>query len=160
MGTLTGEDVFYTLSFNYTIDRVVLRGNGLRTLFESMAGNLCPESTCWNGAFLQMSGLRAVYDVFEGNVGSRVSVLQVPCDGGESWCDVDDEAEYIVAVNNYLATGGAGPVLDFPSVILEHTPGTTTDYEAFRDFIEANSPIAPTIEDRIVVNYGALPDEK
>jgi hypothetical protein len=50
-------------------------------------------------------------------------------------------AEYTVAVTNFLATGGAGAVLDFPSVLLKHTLGTTTDYEAFMDFIKANSPI-------------------
>ncbi len=153
-GEITGEDIFYVLSFNYTVDLMTVSGEGLRSLLESVAGRLCADGMCFSGSFLQMSGLQVVYDVLESNIGSRVTEMKVRCpDDDSAWCDIDAAAEYTVALNEYLSNGGMGLDVDFPDVASSHTRGAITDYEAFRDYVVANPVIDTTVEGRITVNY-------
>ena len=52
-GNITGEDILNVLPFNNSIDRVIMKGSGIRAVLENFAGNLCPNQTCHPGTFLQ-----------------------------------------------------------------------------------------------------------
>ena len=67
------------LPFANTIDRVTILGADLVTVLEQFAAGLCPDASCYASTFLQMSGVRVVYNVREGNLGQRVAVLDRKC---------------------------------------------------------------------------------
>jgi 2',3'-cyclic-nucleotide 2'-phosphodiesterase (5'-nucleotidase family) len=153
-GEITGEDIFFVLPFSNIVDKVTIKGEDIKQLLEDYASQLCPTADCYAPTFLQMSGLRVVYDVFEDNMGNRVSTMQVKCSNGEEWCDMEMSEVYAVALPSFLANGGAWRVYDFSGVIIEHTAGTQTDYEVFEQYVVANTPINVVIEGRITINYG------
>ena len=108
--------------FGNTIDIVSLTGAQLRQVMELSASALMREDENYDpafrvpdGGFLQVSGLKVVYDLqgkptlfdAEGKLGSwgtRLRSLSVWKDG--EWREVDDAQTYTVAVNAWTAGGG------------------------------------------------------
>ena len=72
-GSITREDVFNVMPFNNTVDKVTMDGFNLKELLEDYAYGLCANASCYAGTFLQMSGLRVTYDIYEDNAGNRVT---------------------------------------------------------------------------------------
>jgi len=67
---------------------------------------------------------------------------------------VDDETNYIIAIIDFMAPNGARQYDLFKDIKYEdHIPGTVTDYEAMRDWVVANSPLAPKLDGRLKINY-------
>merc|ERR1719315_720088 len=113
---------------------------------------LCPNQTCGVGnhiTFLHMSGLRVVYDIYPDITLERVTSLQKKC--GDSWCDLDMDKLYPVALVSFLANGGSY-LFNFPTWIESREIGDV-DYPAFKQYIAENSPINMTTEGRITINY-------
>ena len=132
-GTLRGERIFPAgaiseklltelLPFRNTIDIVTLTGAQLRRIMELSASALVTEDEehdpafrVPDGGFLQVSGLKVVYDPKEkptlfdagGRVdswGGRLKRLSVLKDG--EWREVEDSGTYTAAVCDWLSKGG------------------------------------------------------
>jgi len=149
IGTITGEDIIGVLPFGNTIDRVTMYGSSIKGILEEYASGLCANQTCDPPTFLQMSGLKVVYDIYQNQTGDRVTSLKERC--GDSWCDLNMEKLYPVALVSFLANGGSY-LFNFPSWIVDREIGDV-DYPALKQYVAENSPINMTTEGRIIVNY-------
>jgi 5'-nucleotidase len=90
------------LPFESSYDSISLAGRYLRLAFEKSV-------QAWeekDGAFLQVSGIRVVYNL-EAPVGSRVCRLEVLGDEG-FYEDVKEDKIYPLVISKYLADGGDG----------------------------------------------------
>jgi 2',3'-cyclic-nucleotide 2'-phosphodiesterase (5'-nucleotidase family)/predicted AlkP superfamily phosphohydrolase/phosphomutase len=107
-----------------------------------------------NGRFPQVSGLCFTYDITAA-VGSRVTgAVRQAADGSCTGAPIDFSAAstYTIAENDYMATGGDG----YPNVYSRGTTQNIMD-QVLADFIEANSPISPSIQGRIVCTGTGCP---
>ena len=104
------------------IDVITVTGKQLRQIMELFVSVLVAEGEHFDpafcvldGGFLQISGLKVVYDLkekaasfdAEGRLlswGNRLKQISVLKDG--EWREVDDKEEYTVAVNSWTAGGG------------------------------------------------------
>ena len=50
---------------------MTIKGANIKGLLEEYAAQLCPTADCYATTFLQVSGLRVVYTILEGNTGDR-----------------------------------------------------------------------------------------
>ena len=60
-----------------SLSQVTMTGADLKAVLEDMVSRLCPDESCYPGTFLQMSGVNAVFDIYEDNVGSRLTFATV-----------------------------------------------------------------------------------
>ena len=140
------------LPFGNTIDRVTMFGGNIKGLLEEYAANLCANATCEPPTFLQMSGLRVEYDIWEDPTLPRVTSLRSRCSSSpDQWCDLEPEALYPVAVNSFLAKGGSR-TMNFPAWIEDREEGGN-DFEALVNFVNKTSPITTEQEGRITIRY-------
>jgi 2',3'-cyclic-nucleotide 2'-phosphodiesterase (5'-nucleotidase family) len=108
-----------------------------------------------NGRFPQVSGLCFTYDV-AAPIGSRVTsvVLQTAtgaCTGAP--VDLSAAASHTVAINDFMASGGDG----YPNVASRATSRDIMD-QTVADWVGANSPIAPSLQGRIVCTDSVAPN--
>merc|ERR1711962_751989 len=151
-GEIIGEDLIAVLPFGNTIDRVTMFGGNIKGLLEEYAANLCANATCEPPTFLQMSGLRVEYDIWEDPTLPRVTSLRSRCSSSpDQWCDLEPEALYPVAVNSFLAKGGSR-TMNFPAWIEDREEGGN-DFEALVNFVNKTSPITAEQEGRITIRY-------
>jgi 2',3'-cyclic-nucleotide 2'-phosphodiesterase (5'-nucleotidase family)/predicted AlkP superfamily phosphohydrolase/phosphomutase len=140
---ITRGQVLGVLPFGNVVSTVTIDGAELKAFLENGV-SLMPSP---QGRFPQVSGLCFEYDVSLA-AGSRVgNVVRQAADGsctGET-IELTTGASYTVAINDFMAAGGDG----YPLVIGRATTQELMD-EVLADHIEANTPIAPTIQGRIV----------
>jgi len=148
-GDITGEDVIQVLPFGNINDRVTMRGSNIKALFEKISEGFCADKSCTPKIFLQISGLKVVYDIYQDASNDRVPSIQEKC--GDSWCDLQMDKLYPIVMPNYLAGGGSR--LYFPDFIEDHEEGDVVDYAALVEYIKETSPLSPTVEGRTIVNY-------
>lgn len=98
------------------------------------------------GRFPQVAGLRFVWDV-KLPVGQRVTKIEVKDDSGKFQL-LNPQTIYRVATNNFLAGGGDGYRTFAQGKNLLETGYLLSD--AIAEYISANSPLQPKIENRIV----------
>ncbi|XP_077485789.1 snake venom 5'-nucleotidase-like isoform X2 [Amblyomma americanum] len=139
------EDVMIALPFGNKLALVNLTGAQLYRLFEHGVENYHPLEP--SGSFPQVSGFRVHYDVSRPKM-ERVVSLKTLC----THCIVpalevvDVNEHYTIVTIEYIAKGGDG--YDFSDAdILEYGD---KDIDAFVEYFRKLSPVAPTIEDRIV----------
>lgn len=149
-GEITKEDILNVMPFNNTVDKIKIKGEDLKTVLEENVYGLCPNQSCYSASLLQLSGLRVVYDIYDNNMGKRASKLEIPC-GADSWCDLDMDEIYDVALPNFLADGGVR-YLGLPDYIQDRETGPP-DYLVFEQYVREHSPIDIQIEGRIIINY-------
>lgn len=104
------------------------------------------------GRFPQVGGMRFSWDA-TAPVGSRITAVQV-ADGKGGFTAIDPNASYRLVVNNFIATGGDGY-----SVLQKGTNRIETgflDADVIVEYLQANSPVNPQVEGRIIQN-GLLP---
>ena len=131
---------------------MTMYGRNIKGLLEEYAGNLCANASCEPPTFLQMSGLRVEYDIWEDPTLPRVTSLRSRCSSSpEQWCDLEPEALYPVAVNSFLAKGGSR-TMNFPAWIEDREEGGN-DFEALVNFVSKTSPITTKQEGRITIRY-------
>ena len=54
----------------------------------------------------QVSGLKLVYRIRNGNAGNRIESIKTRCDQSpDEWCDLDTNRNYTVALISFLAEG-------------------------------------------------------
>ena len=121
-GEVSEKNLTEILPFGNGIEVVTVTGMQLRQIMELSASALVAEGEHFDpafrvpdGGFLQISGLKVVYDLREkaasfdsgGRLlswGNRLKRILVQKDG--EWREVDDGAKYTVAVNSWIAGGG------------------------------------------------------
>ena len=151
-GEITGEDLIAVVPFGNTIDRVTMYGSSIRGLLEEYAGQLCANSSCSPPTFLQMSGLKVEYDIWEDTSRDRVTSLTTTCQEDPSlWCPLEPARLYPVALPSFLA-GGGSRTLNFPPWLEDRQEGGG-DYPALRSYVEKHSPIGAGQEGRITIRY-------
>jgi 2',3'-cyclic-nucleotide 2'-phosphodiesterase (5'-nucleotidase family) len=92
------------LPFEQTYDTILLEGRFLRQALEKSV-------KAWeekDGAFLQMAGIRVVYNV-EAPVWARVSSALVAGEDG-AYTPLEDDVVYPIVTSQYLAQGGDGHI--------------------------------------------------
>lgn len=138
------------LPFGDRIFKLTLTGKELRWVLEVSASaltadegdNYDPQKRLHNGSFLQVSGIRVVYDLSapptlmeNGRVltlGSRLKSLLVLRDG--KWEKVEDDKIYTVATTGWMVNGGDGEKYE----VLQKAPRTETSYldiDAFTEYL-------------------------
>ena len=157
VGNITGEDIYYVLPFENTVDKLVLLGRELRKAIEVAASKLSyTDHDKYPGFGLQFSGVQIDMVVTEeNNAGSRIQSFKVKNTEGELE-DLKEDKPYTLAIGSFLGPVGKQKYLRgiFDGVeIIEYTRGVKTDYEAMVEWIETNSPIDSKIEGRFEVNY-------
>ncbi len=158
-GAVRASDIREMFPFGDDVIILKIKGRALYEAFELAAAAL-PESS---GAFLQVSGLRAILDPLKppmrlaknasGDVtgaafpGSRVQRLEL-CGGSGDCAPLDPEAELTVAVSAFLAGGGDGYVM------FRDLPKTDTGVkvaDAIIKVMREEKTLAPKTDGRIAI---------
>ena len=138
LGEITLEDAMAILAFNNEVVTLMMSGQQIWDALEHGLHEY-PEVA---GGFLQVSGLRFYFDPAK-EAYNRVEKILV--DGEE----INLRRHYVVAINEFLAAGG-----DDYSVLEEAEQlklFENTDQQMFIQHIQANSPLFPSVEGRIVI---------
>lgn len=141
--TITRGQVLGVLPFGNVATTTTVSGAELKTFLENGV-SVMPGA---NGKFPQVSGLCFTYDI-SAAVGSRVtSVVRQAADGTCTGPAVDLTAasSYTIASNDFMANGGDG----YPNVIGRSVTRELLD-QVLADHVVAASPLAPSIQGRIV----------
>jgi len=156
VGNLTYEDVLYVLPFDNTIDFVTMSGAGLKKSMENAAYNIdAHDVNKYPGFGYQLSGLRLTMEITSGNAGNRVTELKVANNDG-SYSDIQEDHIYNVALPSFL-TGRSARFQKqmrgvFEDQIISYQQGDVMIYEALRDYILKNSPLAQEVDGRINIS--------
>ena len=136
-GAVTYGEAFTVQPFGNSLVTMTLSGTQIDTLLEQQ----------WLGQssarILQVSdGFSYEWSASAAD-GSKVDIATITIDG----VPVDPNGSYRVTVNSFLADGG-----DNFAVLVQGTDrlGGDVDLDAFTDYLDANSPVAPGAQDRIV----------
>jgi 2',3'-cyclic-nucleotide 2'-phosphodiesterase (5'-nucleotidase family) len=142
---ITLGQVLTVLPFGNVVATAPVTGAQLKTMLENGV-SLMPTA---NGRFPQVSGLCFTYEITAA-VNNRVTgAVEQAADGTCTGPAVDLSAgtTYTVAMNDFMAMAGDG----YPHLVsVLNTPEIRTMDEVLADYVEANTPISPTIQGRIV----------
>ena len=147
-GNVTLEDLLTAFPFQNTFDVISIKGKYLREALEHSVASFDSQgvSSSNGGGFLQVAGLKIVYDL-QRDVGARlVSALVV--DGEESE-DLDDDKLYNVVLPNYVISGGDGFTM-----FEEHKESIAIgdlDTDVIKRAFDENSPIKTRVQNRITI---------
>ncbi|WP_249745511.1 5'-nucleotidase C-terminal domain-containing protein [Mesobacillus boroniphilus] len=143
-GEVTLGEVHTVLPFQNLLVTLQLTGEEIwQALEHGVSGVETAE-----GRFLQVAGLKFKYDASK-PVGERVWEVNVKTENG--YMPIDLNKSYNVATNAFTANGGDG----FTMLKTAKDEGRihdlfVVDYEILSEYIEKHSPVAPTVEGRIV----------
>jgi 2',3'-cyclic-nucleotide 2'-phosphodiesterase (5'-nucleotidase family) len=142
---ITLGQVLTVLPFGNVVATAPINGAQLNTMLENGV-SLMPAA---NGRFPQVSGLCFTYDISL-PAGTRVtSAVEQAADGSCTGPPIDLTASggpFTVAINDFMAMGGDG----YPNLVsILNTPEIRTMDEGLADYVEANTPISPSIQGRI-----------
>lgn len=106
-----------------------------------------------SGRFLQMSGLRVVYDLNKPEL-ERVAKVDVLCADCRipHFKPLNQTLNYRLIVPKYIADGGDG----YSVLTLDHIKKINTediDHQILLDYIKHKSPIAQALDNRIVIKF-------
>ncbi|MGH8928826.1 MAG: 5'-nucleotidase C-terminal domain-containing protein, partial [Acidimicrobiia bacterium] len=135
--------VLAVLPFGNVVATLTIDGAELKTYLE----NGVSAMPAVNGRFPQVSGLCFTYDI-SAAVGNRVTgAVRQAADGSCTGAAVDltSASNYTLAINDFMASGGDG----YPNVFSRATTREIMD-EVLADYVTANTPLAPSIQGRIV----------
>lgn len=135
-GEITQGEVITVLPFGNTTIAIELSGADLRAALEHAVS----EYPATEGLFPQVSGIKFTFDG-DAEPGNRVQEVWV---GGE---ELDPNRMYTVATNDFMKAGGDGYSMFTDAPIVKEAGGLE---EVLMEYIEANSPVEPETEGRIV----------
>jgi len=139
---ITRGQVLAVLPFGNVVVTLEVNGAELKTMLENGV-SLMPTA---QGRFPQVSGLCFTFDV-EAPAGSRVAgAVRQAADGTCTGAPVDLTAAsiYTIAENDFMVSGGDG----YPNFLARATTRDIMD-QVLADYINANTPISPSIQGRI-----------
>ncbi|ADO77624.1 bifunctional metallophosphatase/5'-nucleotidase [Halanaerobium praevalens] len=136
-GEVTQGDVITVLPFGNTAMLTKVSGADLKAALEHGIS----EYPATEGLFPQVSGVKFSFDG-DAASGNRIQKVWV---GGEK---LDPNKIYTVATNDFMKAGGDGYEMFAEAPILSEAGGLE---EILIEYIEENSPLAPEIESRIII---------
>ncbi|RUS75680.1 hypothetical protein EGW08_016546 [Elysia chlorotica] len=148
-GPITVGDAIRVQPFRNTIDIIELRGASVLKILEHGASMWSEDEADLFGGFLQVSGMRIVYDMTKA-VGSRVVDVQMMC----SKCNIPqfeplNKTEiYQIVINDYISTGGDTYTMLPAEIIKKHTIGNV-DLDILIAHIKQETPLIQGLEGRI-----------
>ncbi|XP_067674620.1 snake venom 5'-nucleotidase-like [Haliotis asinina] len=147
-GDVTFGDITTVLPFRNTVDIVELLGKHVRETLE-FAASKWEESGNLFGGFLQMSGMKVVYDMTMPE-GQRVVDVKVRCTNCTvpHYVNLDDTEVYKIAMSSFTANGGDGYDVINKNKIKHHLLGDVDTY-VLLEYIKSVSPLTHGLEGRI-----------
>ncbi|RUS88273.1 hypothetical protein EGW08_003975, partial [Elysia chlorotica] len=148
-GSITVGDAIKVHPFRDTVDIVELRGATVLKILEHGASMWSDQLDRLFGGFMQVAGMRIVYDMTQAK-GSRVVDVQMMC----SKCDIpqfeplNEKEVYQIVMNNYLSNGGHGYTMIPEEAVGRHLV-EKGDFDTLLDHIEQKSPLVQGLEGRI-----------
>lgn len=144
-GAITENDVLTVLPFKNDIYMTKVFGKTIRNALERSAEIFDKDS---NGGFLQMSGIRVVYNITN-PIGKRVQRLEALCADCEvpSFLELNDTKIYNIIISKFLLDGGDGHVFNENSASAQRLP--FIDSKTLSTFIKARQIIYQGIDGRI-----------
>jgi|GEM_PF-73997 len=147
VGEITLGEVLTVMPYGNTLMVTDLTGAQIKAALENGVSQVNLEDPGSSpGRFPQVAGLRFTWDPTQ-PVGKRIQGVEAAnAQGG--YTPIDPEATYTVATNNFMYNGGDGYTV--------FTEGQNplelgfVDYEVLVEYLEANSPVNPQVEGRIL----------
>lgn len=145
-GNVTMKDVLTVLPFEEKFLLIEVTGKTIRRAMEHSAAVYNTDSS---GAFLQVHGIRVVYNI-RNPIGRRVVSVRVLC----AECDIpkyaplDDKKKYKMILSRFLYNGGDKHVFKEEGVAAP-VPLPKVDYEVLAQFMTARKVVYPELDDRI-----------
>jgi len=144
-GSVSLGDVLTAFPFPNTLTAFTLSGADLLATLEHGVSALGMHEG--SGRFLQVAGLRYVYDPAQ-PVGHRIVSVQI-ADAAGHLVPLDPKAEYRLVSNHFMARGGDGF-----TVLVDRARDVEGDsllvYDLVAQWITAHSPLKPALDGRIV----------
>jgi 5'-nucleotidase/UDP-sugar diphosphatase len=141
-GDVTMGDVLEVLPFGNQIATFGLKGSDVWAALE----NGVSQYEGMEGRFPHVAGLKYSFNP-ELEAGSRIVSVEVKNADG-TYSPIDLDAVYQLATNNFLRTGGDGYDVFADNAIDPYDAGPLLA-DTLAEYIEANSPVSPVIEERI-----------
>ncbi|SFB20079.1 MULTISPECIES: Ig-like domain-containing protein [unclassified Bacillus (in: firmicutes)] len=143
-GDVTLGEILTVMPFENLLVTLNLTGDEIRQALETGVSQV--ETA--QGKFLQVSGVKFKYDPAK-PAGNRVWSIEVNTANGYEKLDLTKN--YNVATNAYVADGGDGfSVLKKAKDDGRMKELLVVDFEVLSNYFEKNSPVAPTVEGRII----------
>ncbi|MCX7706488.1 MAG: 5'-nucleotidase C-terminal domain-containing protein, partial [Anaerolineae bacterium] len=142
-GNITMGQVLEVLPFGNLIATMQLRGEDLWAALE----NGVSRWQLGDGRFPQVGGMRYIFDPTR-PAGSRIVAVQVRGADG-LYRPLDMNAIYKVVTNDFMRRGGDGYTVFLTKAINPYDAGAVMA-DAVAEYIGRNSPVAPTVEGRIL----------
>jgi len=141
-GEVTMGEVVAVLPFQNTLATFKLKGSDIVAALENGVSQIEDGA----GRFAQVAGLRYSFDKSKPANEGRIQSVEVK--DGDGWTAIDPDATYMVATNNFMRGGGDGYKVFAEKGMdaYDYGPGLET---VVAEYIAANSPYTPKIEDRI-----------
>ena len=143
-GPVTIGEVLTVLPFGNTVSTLKLSGADVLAALENGASRIGAGGG--TGRFAQVSGLRYAFDASKES-GSRIVSVEVQQADG-SYAPLDPAAQYSIATNNFMRTGGDGYVMFQDKAIDPYDFGRPLE-EALIDYTIAHNPVNTQLEGRI-----------
>ena len=127
------------MPYNNEVDVIEISGRTLRLMFEHSVHAYDANHPDPDGYFLQVSGVRIVYDVTH-RPGQRVASLHVASSPGgpeAKYVQVTEAGTYEVAVTSFIATGGDGYEMLNSTTLLKHKNMGLLDKDLVTAYIKA-----------------------
>ncbi|MBN2407538.1 MAG: 5'-nucleotidase C-terminal domain-containing protein [Elusimicrobia bacterium] len=137
-GDIRVRDVWELSPFGNTLVKMVLKGSQVRRLLE--------QSASAKQSRLQVSGLKMIYNSSLPEGRRVLNIIIKDEEAGLS--EIEDEKEYTVVTNSFLAEGGDGYSVFSEGTEIEDTGLILRDEEI--KYIKGNSPIHARIEGRMI----------
>lgn len=143
-GVVSAGEAISALPFGNEIDLVKVSGKNLRDQLEISVREYDRKEP--NGRFLQMSGLRVVYNL-QNPVGKRVVSVEARC----LECDIPkysllrDDEDYKIFISTFILNGGDG----YSFKHSERQRFNTLDVTSLSEYFKKHSPVFADVEGRI-----------
>lgn len=136
-GKITQGEIITVLPFGNTTMATEVTGAAVKAALE----HAISEYPATEGLFPQVSGMKFTFDG-DAAAGNRVQKVWV---AGE---ELEEDKMYTLATNDFMKAGGDGFSMFADAPIIKEAGGLE---EVLLEYIEANSPISPEKEGRIIV---------
>jgi len=146
-GNITLADLLSAFPFQNTFDVSTLLGSSLRLALEHSVYPMDSKGNSGSGQFLQVSGLKIIFDVRR-PPGDRILQVKVLAEDG-TYVDLEEEKEYSVVTPNYIASGGDG--YKFESWKTRDRILGSLDTEVLQGVLDRDSPITAQVDGRIIL---------
>ncbi|HHW42878.1 MAG TPA: CehA/McbA family metallohydrolase [Desulfotomaculum sp.] len=147
-GDITLGEVLTVMPFGNTLVVLELTGQQVIDALENGVSQVEQKA----GRFPQVAGMKFTWDP-QKPAGQRIVKVEVKTANG--YQPIDRSAKYLVATNNFMATGGDGYTV-FKAASRVYDMGFV-DYEVFKEYLQKHSPVNPQVEGRITEGKAPVP---